>query len=104
MLALVTAIHFSSKRKGTLRMKSKTRDLFSPVAVISNGHRSSTVETTGFRDIMEMEVRSEEKEVPPQSELVETTPNNSAEKESATATEGRLMKKVVWRVKHVMAQ
>ncbi|KAL5486438.1 hypothetical protein EMCRGX_G018913 [Ephydatia muelleri] len=84
IVVAVVAVHLvRSRKQGKLTMKSKTRDLFSPVEVISNGHRNSTIETTGY---MEMKVKQEE-EVPPPSEVVETNPDDVTEKESAIATE-----------------
>lgn len=70
---------------------SKTKDLFSPVDVISNGHRNSTIQTTGFGELLEMQEQPTEKtvEVPAQADMVETSPDSDfTEKESAIATEG----------------
>ena len=71
---------------------SKTKELFSPVDVISNGQRHSIIQTTGFGELVEMPEQPTEMkkvEVPAQADVVETSLDSDfTEKESAIATEG----------------
>ena len=91
---LIHKWNFSSRRKGKLTIMAKTKDLFSPLDVISNSHRNSTFDTTGF--FMEMKVKAEEEVVlPSTTEVVETEPDKFTEKESATATEGEVANREV---------